>query len=162
MFGRLKFRLHTPVDVDDIVRIRDACFGECPLGHDYNVMSAHRIHVALDRGSIVGFVSSSSIGRSQWIEAIAIDPLRQREGLGSRMVDFVFDAMDYQYRDGVTTKHLFAAVAETDLTAQLFFRSIGFTAVRTSKRHFPNQDGYIFRRSDLIASNQTTRVNHAA
>jgi ribosomal-protein-alanine N-acetyltransferase len=76
------------------------------------------------------------------ILSLAIDPEDRRCGLGVKMIVRLIDKLSEQRRHAIE-----AEVRESNLTAQLFFQSCGFRAVRVLRKHYDEnrEDAYLFR-----------------
>ena len=75
---------------------------------------------------------------------IAVAPKYRRIGVGRMMAKHLFAKLNNDRRTYVELE-----VRETNLDAQLFFRSVGFRALRTLKDRWDdsNEDAYLFRRN---------------
>lgn len=94
--------------------------------------------VAEHEVSIVGFLIYRLAHPGVQLLNLAVRPELRRRGIGSLLLahSLRFD------RD-----HLTAIVAEENLEAQLFFRSVGFRAIEIIPDHAPCGDGYVMCRS---------------
>jgi ribosomal protein S18 acetylase RimI-like enzyme len=73
-------------------------------------------------GTLVGVVVATHDGRKGWINRLATDPDRRREGLGLKLVEAAERALDEQ---GI---RVIAALVEDDNDASLaFFQAAGYT-----------------------------------
>jgi ribosomal-protein-alanine N-acetyltransferase len=72
----------------------------------------------------------------------AVGPDQQRHSVGSQMVRRLIDKLSQQRR-----KEIILELRETNLSAQLFFRSRGFRAVGVLRCHYDDttEDAYIMR-----------------
>ncbi len=81
--------------------------------------------VAENQGEIVGFLVLSYVsaltGLRAWIDDIAVDPERRRQGIGQALVEA---AIQRASRRGAT--HLFMDTSRGSLDAQRFYRACGF------------------------------------
>ena len=73
--------------------------------------------------------------------SIAVDPGFQDMYLGADMVEKLKSKLKHQNRKRITLE-----IRETNLAAQLFFRSMGFRCVHTLKNFYAdsNEDAYVF------------------
>ena len=111
-----------PWDLDDFGRVFVAPTVKC--------------NVIENAGRVVGFMVYDLQKHHTDILNIAIHPEDRRCKFGSRL------AMEW---GGQWRKSIQAAVRETNVTAQLFFKHIGFRCTGISERHFCNDEAaYLF------------------
>jgi ribosomal protein S18 acetylase RimI-like enzyme len=81
--------------------------------------------VAENQGEIIGFLVLSYVsaltGLRAWIDDIAVDPLRRRQGIGQALVEA---AIQRASRQGAT--HLFMDTSRGSPEVQRFYRACGF------------------------------------
>ncbi len=77
-----------------------------------------------DAGVIVAFIGLERVSQEAWIRGIAVDPDRQREGIGRALVRAL------RSRTSGLTLH-----AETDRDALLFYRTCGFEATSLGEKY---------------------------
>lgn len=72
----------------------------------------------------------------------AVDPKLRRRGIGAQMVQRLVDKLSQQRR-----KEIVLEVRESNLAAQLFYRSQGFRAFCVLRRHYDDteEDAYVMR-----------------
>ena len=85
--------------------------------------------------------------RHAFLETLTVHPGQRRQGLASQLMDFVFDrAAQHGSRSLVLEVH------ETNLPAQLFYGSLGFTVIKVMHDYFDDgADGYLFSRRLYVA-----------
>ena len=71
---------------------------------------------------------------------LAVAPEFQRQGFGTRLVDKLKGKMSQNCRN-----RMFVEVPESNLDAQLFWKSQGFFAVEVLQDWYESEDGYRFR-----------------
>jgi ribosomal-protein-alanine N-acetyltransferase len=72
------------------------------------------------------------------IHNFAVRPDHRRQGVGRKMIERLLSKLSYYGRKTVTTE-----VRETNLAAQLFFRSLGFVATKVLRAYYDNgEDAY--------------------
>jgi ribosomal-protein-alanine N-acetyltransferase len=91
---------------------------------------------------IKGFMIYELHPKTLRILNLAIDPEDRRCGLGVKMIVRLIDKLKDQGRHTIE-----AEVRESNLTAQLFFQSCGFRAVKVLRKHYDenHEDAYLFR-----------------
>lgn len=83
----------------------------------------------------------------------AVHPNHRRNSIGAAMVEKLKRKIA-----GTQRKRLVVEVRETNLDAQLFFRSQGFRAIRVLRDHYEDtpEDAYVFQYRMPVASEVTT------
>lgn len=91
---------------------------------------------------VVGFMIYELHKARIQILNFAVKPLAQRMKMGTHMVQRVIDKLSQQRR-----KEIILEVRETNLPAQLFFKSQGFRAVNVLRNHFQDttEDAYLMQ-----------------
>ena len=83
------------------------------------------------------------------IDSLAVDPMMQRQGLGTRLINMMLgQATTHRHRFWIT-------VRESNLGAQLFLREMGFRCMMTERDTYRQpdghtEDGYLFSRKIKI------------
>ncbi|MDO4574197.1 MAG: ribosomal protein S18-alanine N-acetyltransferase [Planctomycetia bacterium] len=109
--------------------------------------------VAEHEGEIVGFIIYELTRQAFRLWNIAVLPEFQRQGVGSQMLARVACRLDGSCRHGIRLE-----VQESNLAAQLFFRSLGFRAVSIQRSPSNDQEEdvyvmqYCHRRPRLVAA----------
>jgi ribosomal-protein-alanine N-acetyltransferase len=89
---------------------------------------------------LAGFILYRFATRHMRIETVAVEPTFRRQGVASALVGEIRKKL-YEQRPRMSTM-----VRETNLPAQLFFRSQGFTCVYTERNPYDvGEDGYVFQ-----------------
>lgn len=91
--------------------------------------------------TVVGYMVYLLNKKSLEILNFGVDPLLSRNGIGTAMVDKLKGKLSVDRRDS-----LLLHIRETNLPAQLFFKSQGFMATGVFKNHWneSNEDAYRF------------------
>ena len=135
-------------DFFDMSRIDDLVF-ECSWTADeFKKCAADQrtvIKTAAIRGITVGYLIYSLEKHSVTITRIASHPGYQRQGLGRVMLDRLFGGM------ASSRTHVYAAVPDDLLPAQLFFRSMGFRCTHIIRGESGDRDLYAFERSRRLS-----------
>jgi len=139
--------------MQDVLNIERACFDHVWSEEDFLCCLRQRNcigMVAEQDHNIVGFMIYELHKLTLRILNFAVDPSVQRSGIGSRMIERLVDKLSQQRR-----REIVLEVRETNLNAQLFFRSQGFRAMGVLREHYDDtaEDAYsmIFR---LIAEDE--------
>ena len=96
--------------------------------------------VAENNESVVGFLIYELHKYQVYILNIAVDPLLRRYGVGSCLIDGLIRKLTLRRRNRIVLN-----VRETNLSAQLFFRALGFraTAVLRNLYEETREDAYL-------------------
>jgi ribosomal-protein-alanine N-acetyltransferase len=96
---------------------------------------------------VVGFMIYEVHKTRIHILSFGVHPDFRLQGIGTAMVEKIVSKLKYQYRNRIVLE-----VRETNVTAQVFFRQLGFRAVRTLKSFYEDtaEDVYVmeYRISD--------------
>jgi len=130
-------------DYDEVLAIENALF-EFPWTEKEFVDELRKrnsIGMVADDGDVLGYVVYRLASREIEIVNLAVHPERQRQGVGTALVDRLKQKLSPERR-----VRLIADVRETNLQAQLFFRELGFRALMVKRQRFDNQeDAYHFQ-----------------
>jgi ribosomal-protein-alanine N-acetyltransferase len=98
--------------------------------------------VALDGDKIVGYMIYELHRRKLYLANLSVHPTYKRCAVGSQLIDNLISKLSIGRRERIMTE-----VRETNVTAQLFFRTMGFECVSTFKSHYQptTEDAYGFR-----------------
>jgi len=98
--------------------------------------------VAEHNNRIVGFMIYELHKSKLRIINFAVHPNYRRNGVGVQMIARLADKLSQQRRQEITLE-----VRETNLPAQLFFRSQGFRAVNVLREHYTDtaEDAYVMQ-----------------
>lgn len=98
--------------------------------------------VAEHEHRIVGFMIYELHKSRLHILNFAVAPWARRSEVGVQMVAKLVDKLSQQRR-----KEIMLEVRETNLSAQLFFKTLGFRAVRVLRNHYDDtaEDAYVMR-----------------
>jgi ribosomal-protein-alanine N-acetyltransferase len=98
--------------------------------------------VAEHEGQVVGFVVYETPKNRIFITNIAVSPEFQRHSIARQMIFKLVSKMIYQQRHKIAIE-----IRETNLTALLCFRSLGFKAATILKNFYENQseDAYVLQ-----------------
>lgn len=84
---------------------------------------------------VVGFMLYDLHKSRLHVRNLAVDPNHRRTGVGSEMIDNLKRKLSYHRRNRIVTE-----VRETNLTAQLHLRSLGFRAVSVLRDFYQEVD----------------------
>ena len=88
--------------------------------------------VAIYGGDVVGYIVYKRMKiRELWLLNLAVHPDHRRRGVARRLIEALKEKLRPERRTRIVEK-----VRETNLAAQLFFRSQGFRAVGVERRAF--------------------------
>lgn len=91
--------------------------------------------VAESEERILGFLVYELLDDKLHILNMAVHPAYRRRGVGRQLVNRIIAKLSHHRRNRITL-----GVRETNLGAQLFFRSCGFRAVKVLRAHYPDTD----------------------
>lgn len=91
---------------------------------------------------VVGFVLYEVHPHRLHVVNLAVQPEFRRRGVGATMVRYLVDKLSAQRRNRIVLE-----VRERNLDAQLFFRAMGFHAVKVLRDFYDNspEDAYVFQ-----------------
>lgn len=128
-------------DYPCVLGIDARCFPDNPWGPARldSFVSGGSGYVAVIGVTIVGFAVTHSDAQEIFLERLGVDPDFRREGVGRALVERLIKRLvrGPQSRLSLT-------VRERNLGAQLFYRSIGFRAVKVRRDYYlrPVEDAY--------------------
>lgn len=98
--------------------------------------------VAEHKQQIVGFMIYELCKSLMHVVNFAVHPDFRRQGVGTQMIQKLIDKLSQQRR-----REIVLEVRETNLPAQLFFRSLGFRAIRVIREFYDDtgEDAYVMR-----------------
>jgi ribosomal-protein-alanine N-acetyltransferase len=96
--------------------------------------------VAQRDGRIQGFMIYHLHRHHLELETIAVHPVYQRESVGRQVVAKLIQKLSPQRRTRIVTD-----VRESNLPAQLFFRTMGFKATSVLRNHYEQNDESAYR-----------------
>lgn len=132
-------------DMAEVLEIERACFEHAWTEEDYLCCLRQRNCIGMVAESdhqIVGVMIYELHKSRLRILNFAVAPTVQRQSVGTQMVRRLVDKLSQQRR-----KEILLELRETNLAAQLFFRSRGFRAVCVLRRHYDDttEDAYVMR-----------------
>lgn len=101
--------------------------------------------VADNDGQIVGFMIYELLKSELHILNFAVHPNHRRQGVGTAMIDKLISKLSQQRR-----RSFYLEVRETNLAAQIFFRSRGLLAVDVLRGHYEETDEDAYRFEYLL------------
>ena len=134
-------------DMPEVLEIEQECF-EFPWSEDDFVTCLRQrncIGMVAERGDrVIGYMLYDLYKRRLDLLSIVVAPQHQRQGIGSQMIAKLISKLRAQRRHCLT-----ATVRETNLRAQLFFKSQGLRAVSIDRMPWDDtdEDGYVMRYS---------------
>jgi len=145
-------RAATPADLDDIVEIERASFGDPwsrSLFFDALFGKHARFDAAVDAaGAVYGYLVAQIVADEAEVLNLAVAPDRRRTGAGARLLRGFLDDARAQ---GVTTVHL--DVRESNAAARALYARFGFAEVGRRRGYYrePVEDALVLR-TDLPVS----------
>jgi ribosomal-protein-alanine N-acetyltransferase len=134
-----------PATAEDLPRLRAiqrAALAEpWPELLDTAVAGPLPVLVAVEDGPLGYAVVVAGAGQV-YVPEIAVDPERQREGIGSTLIEALCDRLRSEGYDAVRL-----TVREVDEDARAFYREHGFEVVDRVPDHFESGDGLVLARS---------------
>jgi [ribosomal protein S18]-alanine N-acetyltransferase len=133
-------------DLPDCVAINNASFANQHLQWLADDFIAHMkerdtISMVVElKTRIVGYVVYRICNQSIWVMSLAVHPEHRHQGIGRMMIEKLKWKLDYHRR-----KELVIEIEETNLEAQLFFRSHGFKWFYTVRRSYGENSFYQLR-----------------
>jgi ribosomal-protein-alanine N-acetyltransferase len=132
-------------DMPSVIDIEQACF-EFPWGEDDFIRCLRQRNcigmVAEVGDQVVGFMIYELHKTRLHILNFCVHPEWRRQGIGRVMVEKLVSKLSYQRRTRVMLE-----VRETNLDAQLFFRSMGFKAITVLHEFYEDtpEDAYLMQ-----------------
>lgn len=98
--------------------------------------------VAEAQENLVGFIVYELYKTQVAVLNLAVHPDYRRRGVGRQMVERLISKLTQHRRDKITLE-----VRERNLPAQLFFKALGFQAVRVLREYYPDtgEDAYVMQ-----------------
>lgn len=130
-------------DLPVVMAIEHACFAHAWTEADFLDLPPCKNYlkkVADLKGIVVGFIVYTFDNRSLKIQNLAVDPVYHRLGIGTQLVGKLIHSLREQQRNSIEV-----CVRETNLAAQLFFKSMNFAACDIDNDHYENGEAaYVF------------------
>jgi ribosomal-protein-alanine N-acetyltransferase len=130
-------------DMADVLEIETSCFEFAWTEEDFVRCLRQRNCIGMvsefnDR--VVGFMVYELHKNRLHVLNFAVHPDFQRQGVGNHMVEKLTSKLSYQRRSRIILE-----VRETNLTAQLFFRDLGFRAISVLRDFYEDtvEDAYL-------------------
>ena len=142
---RVHIRWMVRRDLPEVLKIENESF-EFPWTKDDFLGKPHQRNciymVAEYNENIVGFIVYELNKNKIKLINLAVDPRFRRLGVGTQMVAKLIGKLNYQNRKRITFE-----IRETNLGAQLFFRTIGFQVIQILKNyHYEmEEDAYLMQ-----------------
>ena len=144
-----RIRPAVAADLDDVLRIEEACFPDCPYERLVFFRSLQhpqcRFLVAYDAKSrrVLGYVllRFMAASRACEISSLAVDPEARRCGVGTFLLDTALCAAKYQQRCAVCKLH----VSIANQRAQSLYISRGFSTVRWKQNYYSTAESIVER-----------------
>ncbi len=132
-------------DMAEVLDIERTCFEHTWTEEDYLCCLRQRNCIGMVAESdhqIVGVMIYELHKSRLRILNFAVPPWCQRLGVGTQMVRRLVDKLSWQRRQEILLE-----LRESNLAAQLFFRSQGFRAIAVLRRHYDDtaEDAYVMR-----------------
>lgn len=141
-------------DLPTVLNIEERCF-EYPWGENDFIAALRQrtiIGMVAERGDqVVGYMIYELHKFRLHLISMAVDPDYSRRGIGRAMIEKLVSKLTYQGRN-----RLVLEVRESNLPAQMFFKSLGFRAVGILNHFYDDcdEDAYqmILRAAQVIPS----------
>ena len=135
----------TRQDMARVLEIERHSFSEPWSDHNFYVLlrKLSCVGTVIERdGVIAGFCIYELHRTSIEILNVAVHPAARRTGVGAALIQRLMQKLLPESRDTIS-----ATVRETNMAAQLFFKSLGFRAVDVLREHYDdtNEDAYAMR-----------------
>jgi [ribosomal protein S18]-alanine N-acetyltransferase len=145
MSGGIAIRDATPDDLDAVVAIERASFGDPWSEASFRSLlraETTRFRVATREGVVTGYAIASRIGDEAELANLAVAPAARRAGLGARLLDDLLATTDAE-----PAATVYLEVRAGNEPAQALYRSRGFTAVGRRKGYYsrPAEDAVVMR-----------------
>lgn len=132
-------------DMDEVTAIDAAVFDFPWIEEDFVRQLRERTVIGMiadDGQDVAGFMLYELHKTRLHLLRMAVDPRRQRQGVGRTMIAKMQSKLSPDRRLRISTN-----VREGNLAGQLFFRSCGFKAVAVVRSHFGDsgEDAFVFR-----------------
>jgi ribosomal-protein-alanine N-acetyltransferase len=123
---------------------------------ELNMRSSRHYVVARVDGRVVGYAGLLLAGDEAHVTTIAVDPARQRGGVGTRLL--LHQARVARAR---SARHLTLEVRASNAPAQRLYRRFGFTAAGVRKNYYAevNEDGIVMWAHDIDAGAYAERLD---
>lgn len=133
-------------DLECVVKIERASFPRPWTHEDFlDALSRRNVigRVAELGGELVGFMIYELLPGRIHVLNLAVSPGARRQNIGSDLLNWIIDRLSF------SRPQIVLEVRETNLDAQLFFRSSGLIWVQTLEGHFEDcdEDAYRFQLS---------------
>lgn len=131
-------------DMPAVLNIESACFEHQWSEEDFIRCLRQRNGIGMVaeyKDEVVGFIVYELHKNRLHLLNFAVDPLFGRSGIGSLMVEKLVGKLSPDRRNRITLY-----VRESQLDAQLFFKSQGFVAISVSRNHYDDgtaEDAYL-------------------
>lgn len=125
-------------DIPTILAIEQASYDNPWTEDELTVIRRQRDTIGMVaeiNDEVVGFMFYELHPRRLHLSNFAVDPSFRRQGVGSSLMKTLTSKLSWDRRNRITLE-----VRETNLTAQLFFKSQGFRAVRVLKDFYDDAD----------------------
>jgi [ribosomal protein S18]-alanine N-acetyltransferase len=154
----VQLRWMSPNDMPEVMTIERACFefpwSEIEFLHSLQIQSTVCVVAELD-GRVVGFMVYELSRKQIQLLNFATAPAYRRRGVGAKMAARLLGKLAIKDRTRISLE-----VRETNLTAQLFFRSLGFLATKILHNYYDDtpEDAYLmqYRLSAKVSKGQVT------
>ena len=132
-------------DMQEVLEIEKSCFEFVWTEEDFLCCLRQRNcigMVAENDHKIVGFMIYELHKMKLRIVNFAVAPDVQRHGIGSQMIRRMVEKLSQQRR-----KEILLEVRESNLSAHLFFKELGFRAIRVLRNHYEDttEDAYVMQ-----------------
>lgn len=132
---QLVFRPMRTEDIDKVYEIEAASFSDPWLKELFALELEHDAYVALQDGTVVGYVCAWQVLDECTITNISVQPELRRRGIGELMLEKLFDIM--KARD---VQHYYLEVRASNLPAQALYGKLGFRQVGLRKEYYHNPE----------------------
>lgn len=143
---QLDVRPATTRDIDAVLRLERASFSDPWSRASFvGLLGDPRVYFVVattSDGVLAGYIAAWLVGAEGEIATIAVDPSRRRAGIGALLLDSAIEAARAR-----AVQHLYLEVRESNVGAQLLYRSRGFSEVGRRRGYYrnPPEDARILR-----------------
>lgn len=132
-------------DMPEVLEIERSCFEFVWTEEDFLCCLRQRNCIGMvseHDHKIVGFMIYELHKMKLRIINFAVAPAEQRRGIGHQMIRRLVEKLSQQRR-----KEIVLEVRESNLSAQMFFKELGFRAVRVLRNHYDDttEDAYVMQ-----------------
>lgn len=151
-------RWMTNSDMPKIMAIEDLSYDDPCLEREIRawcIQAGHHVLVAEKHGQVAGFLMYEAHPARLHLMNIAIHPQHRRCGIGRELMERLIGKLTH-----VTRERILCEVRETNLSAQMFFRAMGFQCIRILPDFYETvtENAYLMRFSIASITDSSSRI----